>query len=134
MMQPKSNSKRPRLKAVPTRPQPNTAECRHQRPEGAADGDSCCCYVQEPYHLITRMGFAPQSGELAVLETQDETAVGIYRPAPGGYVTLENDDEGEPQTRRFKPSDVMLVSRVMHIEMRGAVVARFPLAKGAHDE
>lgn len=98
------------------------------RPDGAPEGAGSS-YEAEGLSLVTWGGAPVADGDLVVIEARDEIVAGIYRTGPGGYFTVENNEDDGP--RRFRPSDVQLVARVMHIECAGVMVARFPLKGGA---
>lgn len=59
--------------------------------------------------------------DLAAIEIDGHVWLGRYRPAPGGYFTVEADGE----TERFKPGEALLLGRVCHFERRGEIVRTF---------
>lgn len=62
-----------------------------------------------------------RAGDIGVIETEEETRLGTYRPAPGGYFTFECDGE----TTRYRPGVARLVGRIVHVERRGKIFKRF---------
>lgn len=61
------------------------------------------------------------ANDIGVIETEDGTWLGTYRPAPGGYITFECDGE----TTRYRPGTARLVGRIIHVERRGKIFKRF---------
>ena len=57
----------------------------------------------------------------------EKVLVGRYHQGPGGYVRLEC---GGKYVFIYKPSDIVSVARVMHIERKEKIVQRFPLEGG----
>jgi hypothetical protein len=101
------------------------------RPAEAPDAKGCCSYeCEEGLSLITWDGARVADGDFVVVETPEEICMGLFRAAPGGYVKLATTDEGQNIVRVFKPSAVLHTTRVMHIEIGGRIISRFPLPKG----
>ena|ERR1051326_1121137 len=131
------STKRPRLKVVPPISLPTTT-VQANIPEGvpkdatlwAVDvmGDYRGLGVWEGDILVTWVEAPLTNFDLAVVEVGEEAYVGRYHTGPGGYVRLEEGDDG---AQVFKPSEVRTAARVMHVERKGVVVRKFPLPKGA---
>jgi hypothetical protein len=114
-----------------------------QKPEGVPDGAKLWAVdVTSDYRrlgvyegdVLVMWADAPLDNyDLAIIDARGETHIGRYHSAPGGYVRLEGGDEGEEYGEVyhvFKPSDIQAAARVMHVERRGKIVRKFPLAKG----
>jgi hypothetical protein len=65
---------------------------------------------------------APVSNyDLVFVRAREEDCFGHYHTAPGGRIKV---DDGKGYCT-FKPSDILRVDRVMHVERRGVIVRRF---------
>jgi hypothetical protein len=137
-----NNTKRKHLKVVPPPKPKRNGWCGHMfvtLPEGYRDGDDCFTvtaagdeherlYAGDTGVVYTTQDVTPT--DLAAIEVGGADAecwLGIYRPAPGGYITLEMDGE----TERFKPGTARLLGRVVHVERRGEIVRKLrPIREG----
>jgi hypothetical protein len=96
--------------------------------------------LEEGDHAITYVADDILAGDLVAFEAADGKLVRRYRPAPGGYMTFETVcDQSEPlpygwqHVATYKPGEVKIVGRVVHVERKGAIVLRLrPIREEAH--
>lgn len=113
-------------KAAPERPTMTI-----KRPAGARKGDRLIVYrvnsgieladegIKRGDDLVCLEDGDPRSGDLAMVECSDGATAGLYYPAPGGYVRLENGEGVEI----FKPREVLTVARVVGVLRDGTYTA-----------
>jgi hypothetical protein len=136
-MRKKNNTKRPHLKAVTANAPPVEREelTVVHIPQGVRDTETLAANtvtsdypelgIFEGDILVTLEDAQLRNYDLAtVATTTGETHLGHYHSCPGGYVRLEEDAE---EYYIFKPSDIQLIARVMHVERNGKVVKKYPL-------
>ena len=124
--------RRPRLRLV-TPPKPKAEGARGltvRTPAGFCEGDEItsvefCDHTHAPEFYAGDIAVLYHTADvlpddLAAVEIDGGAWFGVYRPAPGGWLTFER----RGGVRRYRPGEARLLGRIVHVERDGEITRR----------